>query len=271
MKKLIYQYTNKETSDLDEEYQKCCYQSVQKYAEKIGADYKLYRVPFYVYKDFCDPHYGIFYPFMEELNFINQYDKICFLDYDMLVTVNAPDVFLESDASIVGCYNLTSFNTLTERMHDFWQDSFIELLKITQFPSVTTNTGLVIWDKRIFETFKAWLDENWEYWHKRYWFDNDEEWQQIVRQMGGKNDQTMIVTFIRDMLSEQFRKEYDNTFPFTEHLDNRYNWRLNKFDFESRFDAYIIHYMDHYSEDYLVRTEYDKIIPDEFKNEIILK
>lgn len=90
-KYLIYQYYFSKPGtynaiDVPFEYYKLSSQSIAAYANKFGHDYIHYdhQIPH-------SPFYGIFVPLIDRT--CEQYDAICFLDSDMLATVDSRDIF----------------------------------------------------------------------------------------------------------------------------------------------------------------------------------
>ena len=105
MKKLIYQvYVGKNSNLYD-----YCIQSVQRYAERIGADYKIQKEP--ILKIAPDVNnkksnrsresymkHGGFLPIYEKENaftHLGEYDQVAIIDADVYIKKSAPDIFAE--------------------------------------------------------------------------------------------------------------------------------------------------------------------------------
>lgn len=111
MKKLIYQVY---TGDRSKLYNHCT-KSVRRYADRIGADYKVQRLPILNIKP--DPFrtnrtgkaggwakHG-YMPIFEKENVFNEfdnYDMCCVIDSDVYVREDAPDIFDELNGEAVG-------------------------------------------------------------------------------------------------------------------------------------------------------------------------
>lgn len=114
MKNLIYQVYLGNKSNLYDH----CTESVKKYAERIGADYKILKTPKLMIKPniFRTGRVGKtggwqkhgYMPIFEKENvfdYFNQYDNCCVIDSDIYVRDDAPDIFNEiADSTVASVY-----------------------------------------------------------------------------------------------------------------------------------------------------------------------
>jgi len=108
-------------------YHKLSKQSISKYAEKCNVEYKF--LDHYIgYSTF----YGIFLPFLEY--WAHDYDAVCFVDSDVLATVNFENVFTHMQPD---CVNISLTGT---KSNNEWLDQ----------QGGIANSGVVIFPKNIY-------------------------------------------------------------------------------------------------------------------------
>lgn len=237
MKKLIYQYVNP-SSNISEKG----IQSVSEYSKLILSDHVVYNKD--IVLDGIKPgnYWGIFYPFFYDLKTILKYDKICYLDTDILATTNLNDIF-NNEGYISGCHNEYSHFDILE-YDEKHRKVFQSLTDIAGYSSRGINSGVVLFDVKIFKNFSEWLLDN-----KTYLL-NIEKNEPILWRELGKYDQTIINIFIA-----QHKKNITN-------LNDIFNWRLNRCDYNNRWIASLIHY---------IMPRNKSLLLDDFNNDKVLK
>lgn len=232
MKTLIYQYyktpkiVTKNYIQTKEEYHTLSEKSIKKYAEKIGADYKLlsgdlpYNLP---------PFFGIFEPFFE--GWISDYDKVCFIDSDILATIKSENIF---DVTPDDCLS-ANFMKTQNRMRKL-------SLKNNNFKYWKNkghiNSGVVVIPKNEYNDISKYL-ENIE-----SIFDTDD----VVYTSLGNFDQAFINYYVRHV-----DRYYD--------LPANFNYHLSREDHYKRFEQSFIHY----------HRQNKVMMFDDIKRDIILK
>lgn len=251
MKKLIYQYVNP-ISTISEKG----IQSVSKYSKLILSDHIVYNKDIVLDEIKPGNYWGVFYPFLYDLETVLKYDKICYLDTDILATTNLNDIF-NNEGYISGCHNYASMrrNIETEG-HDEYshfdiseydekhRKVFQSLTDIAGYNSRGINSGVVLFDAKIFKNFSEWLLDN-----KTYLLGIEKN-EPILWKELGKYDQTIINIFIA-----QYRKNITN-------LNDIFNWRLNRCNYDNRWIASLIHY---------IMPRNKPLLLDDFKNDKVLK
>lgn len=111
MKFAIYQYFAKSDTKLcdinSSDYYNLSHKSVSKYSFNYNIDYQLITKGHKI-----TPFYGIFTPFSESL--FDNYDAICFIDSDILITIHAENLFNYYNKHKITCHimpNLGHANT----------------------------------------------------------------------------------------------------------------------------------------------------------------
>ena len=249
MKTLIYQYVNPyfKNSDLSQ-------QSIRKYCELVGADYKLYTGDIVLAGYSPGALWGIFYPFLFDLEHITQYDKICYVDADILAVKNRDNIF-DVSGLISGCHNYASMSRNIETdYHDTYlhfdtshfskenQGIFKRLSDIAGYNSRGINTGVVLFSKPIFILLSEWLKHN----QQRMLNIDPILWWEL-----GRYDQTILNIFIASTHSA-----------YMTNMNDKFNWRLNRVEYKDRWSATFIHYILPRNKRYLV---------EDFDDERILK
>lgn len=244
MKTLIYQYyRNPEpgynathTINPGFEYYELSKQSISKYAEKCGADYKFLNEPL---RNNIQPFFGIFVPFFDEWCY--EYDKICFVDSDMFATIHAENIFdHSSDDFISACVVNTVHRWGAHNPAFKW---FTEL-------GGNFNSGIVVFPRPVYSElikYLSTLDDRMD----RLVVQNDFEW------LIGSLDQSQVNLFIRDQSIANNENQYKI-------LPDIFNYHLNARIVEQRFDhdkSWLIHY----------HRQRKSMMAEDFKNDAILK
>jgi len=253
MKKLIYQYSNP-TLDIANK----SIQSISTYSKLIKADHIVYDKNIVINNVSPGNYWGIFYPFLYDLELLLKYDKICYIDTDVLATTHLNDIFT-NEGYILGCHNYASMHrNLDTEMHDAYlhfdtsHSSFSDydktilnsLTNIAKYNSRGINSGVVLFDKHIIKYFSEWLYDNLPY------LLNIEDNNPILWRELGKYDQTIINIFIGEN-----PKNMGN-------LNAIFNWRLNRCEYSNRWIATLIHYIIKINKHYLL---------EDYPNDRILK
>ncbi len=78
-------------------YAKHTLSSIKRYADRIGCDFKI--IDHRKYPTWGSPKWEIF----QITDFLDKYDRVLYLDADILITEEAPDIFEEVDTDGLGC------------------------------------------------------------------------------------------------------------------------------------------------------------------------
>ena len=213
MKTLVYQYyktpevVTKNYIQTKEKYYTLSEKSIKKYAHKIGADYKLlsgdlpYNLP---------PFFGIFQPFFE--GWVNDYDKICFIDSDILATINSDDIFKATpddclSANFMKTHSRMSRLSLRDNNFKYWKNkghinSGVVVIPQSEYADLLKYLGDV---ESIFDT-------------------NDTVYTSL-----GNFDQAFVNYYVRHV-----DRYYD--------LPPKFNYHLSREDHSKRFEQDFIHY-----------------------------
>lgn len=213
---LIYQYFREVGRDFrvphnaGHEYHKCSRDSIKTYADSIGADYKFLDKPLSVV------HYGIFIPFLE--GWCEEYDNICFIDSDVLATINADDIFVEE-------------NIAPGKISTYIEDRNVKILH----PNINfighANTGVVIFPRSVYGKFKTYID------------DELDSYEQI--RSAGLPDR--IRAFGR--FDQPFINLYIEKYGEVHVLPPKFNWALTRLPFtDKRWSQTLIHYNGFFKE-----------------------
>lgn len=142
-KNLIYQYYAERGQSPayirpNFQYYKLSEQSISAYAKKHGAEYKMLSgelpagLPMF---------FGIFVPFFED--WAKEYDNICFMDSDILATINAKNVFnFASDTAISAYFMDTRRRWGKSKLDAFWADKG------------HANSGVVVFPRAIYDQMR---------------------------------------------------------------------------------------------------------------------
>jgi len=213
MKKLIYQYyktpefVTKNYIQTQEEYHTISERSFKKYAQKIGADYKLlngnlpHNLP---------PFFGIFQPFFEK--WMHDYDKVCFVDSDILATIHSKDIFEDTpndclSANFMKTHERMRKLTLRNNNFKYWKNKG------------HINSGVVVIPKSEYDDLLEYLK------NIESIFDTND----VVYTSLGNFDQAFVNYYVRHV-----DRYYD--------LPPRYNYHLSREDHSKRFEQDFIHY-----------------------------
>jgi hypothetical protein len=201
---LIYQYFEKpKLKDKNEikvgfDYHLLSKQSISKYSYLISSDYKLY--------DDGSPHtafYGIFLPFLN--NDCYRYDKLCFIDSDVLSTRHIQNIFNSTSDEVIS-YNLMNMGNLVAK-------PIVSIEPWNEYGH--GNSGVVVIPRSQYENLKKFignLDRLWS----------------LNRDIMGGYDQLII---------NEFAKEHGY-----KNLDQRFNYHMGRYDQTKRFEMTLIHY-----------------------------
>lgn len=213
MKTLIYQYykTPVTPSDVyiqtDKEYHMISAKSIKKYAEKIGADYKLldgdlpHNLP---------PFFGIFQPFFE--GWIHDYDKVCFIDSDILATIKSDNIFNVTPDDCLSANFMTTQHrmkklTLGNPNFSFWKKHG------------HINSGVVVIPRSEYSDLVDYLKD----------VDTIFDKSDVVYTSLGNFDQAFVNYYVRHV----------NRYHM---LPPKYNYHLTREDHSKRFEQDLIHY-----------------------------
>jgi len=135
MPQLIYQYyVNKPKSEshisVDFPYWELSKKSISKYAENCHADYR-----FLEDEHLTNPFYGIFLPFLQ--GWCHAYDKVCFIDSDVLAVSTAKNIFEISSDDCVTVSQLAH-----QRGHPYFKNK-----------GGYVNTGITVIPRAIYNDF----------------------------------------------------------------------------------------------------------------------
>lgn len=164
MKKLIYQAYIGNRSRLYDH----CTKSVKAYADRIGADYKLQRLPILRIKPdlFRTDRTGKaggwakigYMPIFEKENVFDEfdnYDMCCVIDSDIYIREDAPDVFKELDDEAVGSVYECDLPMTTEYANKIrgYSSSIVKGLKMDWESNSETgydffNSGVMLYDSK---------------------------------------------------------------------------------------------------------------------------
>tara|TARA_B100000927_G_C16470342_1_gene471291 strand:- start:2248 stop:2955 length:708 start_codon:yes stop_codon:yes gene_type:complete len=200
---LIYQYFEEKSHHLNSKitfkYQDLSKKSISKYAHKFSIDYKFYDngAPFLTY-------YGIFLPFLNG-NYKN-YDAICFIDSDVLATIDAIDIFENIDINNINTLHMNTGPLVVEKINS--ENPWNELGH--------ANSGVVVFPKLIYEKIVKFLGDLSEHFKK-----NDHNY------LGGY-DQLVV---------NNFEKKYGFS-----NLNYKFNYHLGRYNVNERKNTYFIHY-----------------------------
>lgn len=147
MKTLIYQiFIGKQNPGY-----KSCMNSVKQYANKYGIDYYLQEEPKTILP--------VYFEKMLLLEKLEQYDRVAYIDADILITPNAKNIFEEYPKQDV--FYAYDENDVSEHMD---RDPYIkELTPVIEWPRndkgkfVYFNTGVMIFSKLLLPEFKKML------------------------------------------------------------------------------------------------------------------
>lgn len=207
---LIYQYYRSEEGvqhknavvGVQEQYHLLSKSSIRAYAEKYNHDYK-----FLDQEVQLSPFYGIFLPFWE--GWCHDYDYMCFMDSDMMATVDAEDVFTQADENKITLLHMNTGPLTIGRTSSPppWRDVG------------HGNTGVVIFPRNVYEKFIEYL-KNIDSLHS--------ECSPKGRRPLGGFDQYII---------NMFNKEHGFN-----NLDYKFNYHLGRYKHDDRWDMSLIHY-----------------------------
>ena len=221
MKNLILQYSDFKPghrwSFTDAPYPKhecvweLSFQSIKKYAEKYKVDYLLL--------DSGAPHTGYYAPFIPFLDdFYKQYDNICFIDADILATINSNNIFEDKYT------NLQLLNIHKSACGPMRVDPFGVIADWQNVDEI--NSGTVLMPKLIHNLLKSSIENRLE---------ADVGWAH------GGWDQEIFWEF-----AEKYG--YND-------LHYKYNYMLTYYDHRYRFDQTFIHY--HWNMKHILEVDFE--------------
>ncbi len=202
MRCLIYQYyeyfDHKESVRVSDDYITLSRKSLSAYAQKCGADYRFLNegAPHY-------PYFGIFLPFLQ--GWASDYDKICFVDCDVLATVNSQNVFEESSDIAMSANHMNDGPLVVP--HIPHSDHFGTMGHM--------NSGVVVFPKSMHKSIVEYIGDL-SYFSK------------LKDKSLGDYDQQVINLFGMDHGRG--------------HLNHAFNYHMSRYDKEQRFDKSLIHY-----------------------------
>lgn len=208
MRNLIYQYFEPtrrpmlpKEYEFDRDYWQFSKVSIEAYARKIGADYLFEEsgAPF-------DPHFSLFNMFLSDR--CNEWDNICFIDCDVLATVNSRNIFTNASK--------TKLNVIQSNTGPLHTEPFEKIAEWRN--SNELNTGVVIFPRAIYHKVRMYAAFIEDYYKTDSW------------EHGGF-DQEMIWDFA--------------TQHGFENLEPQFNYMITYYRPENRFTQSLIHY--HYN------------------------
>lgn len=228
MKKLIFQYFKGSSN-----YHEKSKISVKAYADRMGADYALYDglLP-------LSHYYGTFFPIFRNIH--QQYDAMCYIDSDVLVTANAENIF-DHLGEGVGLSHMNTGPVIPEEKQDV--SEFMEFMKAPDWKDIGHgNAGAVLFNNqsKLFDEFVRYLENL-----------NDLHVEASRRLSNGHLPFGGFDQYILN------RFNYDNgSFQLPWH----FNYHLARYYHERRFEATLIHY--HSNNKPLLHTDFseDKIL-----------
>lgn len=211
MKKLVYQYFTGSST-----YHEKSAQSLKAYAERLGAEYRLYnnRVP-------LSKYYGTFAPFFD-LSYKN-YDVMFYADSDILATTNCENVFDCMEENKIGIHHMAMCPYVLENKR---QDviAMAKAYEISQwFDKGHGNAGTVLFPSSVYEDFCSYI-----------------ETLNLLNNIASKRAALNHLPFggYDQYVINQFNANRgDNTY-----LPWIFNYHLNQYDHDKRTEATLIHY-----------------------------
>ena len=216
MKYCVYQYYRTPDSPaaahlkVPFDYWNLSSKSFNQYSKKHGLDYK-----FLTHIHPVDPFYGIFLPFTE--GWCEEYDAICFVDSDMLVTKQAPNIFDFASNNHISMYCMRSG---AHQGHS--------RLKPLQAYGGHFNSGTVVFPRSLYNHLQQHLSKNLKHHHQLVTSGDP-----FVGGLGGY-DQAYLNLYA-----------VDNNLPVNK-LTQEWNYHLSRLPNDRRFSAYFIHYHRHH-------------------------
>lgn len=219
MKYLVYQYYREPNTDRlkkdrpgvyiksDYEYYEYSKKSTSKYAEKVGAEYKFFNHPL---PGNISPFFGIFLPFMEK--WCHDYDAVCFLDSDIMATVNAKNIFDVASKEDISANMMNTAARWRKQRQFEWFSSI----------GGHFNSGVVVFPKPVYNKLIDFTST----------IGNRHEKRGQVENSIGSFDQAQLNMFIKK--ENKYLK-----------LDDEFNYHLGRKKHEYRFDMSLIHYHRH--------------------------
>lgn len=126
------------------DYYKLSVKSVSAYAKKYKHDYQLFDV---LDKSIGENYfYGLFYPFKNQL--VDSYDGVCFIDTDILITKNAPNIFRHMHSDKLSGY-FRRWNSDELKSVDPKKIRSIKIL-----PTGKINTGVLLIPKAMYSVMR---------------------------------------------------------------------------------------------------------------------
>lgn len=245
MRNLIYQYYRQPESKTKNathtvktgfDYHELSKQSISKYAEKCGAEYKFLDEPL---RNDISPFFGIFLPFFNEWCY--EYDNVCFVDSDMFATIHSENIFDHASKDFISACLVNTVHRWGAHNPAFkW---FTEL-------GGNFNSGIVVFPRPVYSELIKYLsdlDDRMD----RLVSENNFEW------LIGSLDQSQVNLFIRDQSIANDEKQYKI-------LSDNFNFHMNVRKHSERFDAdksWLIHY----------HRDKKRMMKEDFENDAILK
>lgn len=223
MKTLIYQYYHAPPPNDDHyiktefSYWELSEQSIRAYANKIGSDYKFLSSG----HKLC-PFYGIFVPFLQ--GWCEDYDAICFVDSDMLATVNSESIWDHASQDELSAYFMATKGVCSAypSLKYFHDKGHI-------------NSGTVVFPRAIYNDMKEYLKQLEE--HHKLVVKGDK----MIGALG-KFDQAFINLFV-------------NKHQKSKSLSQNFNYHLGRLTKDFRWKASLIHY--HRAHKPLMKTDFN--------------
>ena len=132
------------------------YPLIQKYAEKMNADIRVFDDKDYTSKNYPSPNFLLFDVFKEFEN--SQYEKMLYMDVDIRILNHTPDIFEEVDGyGMVQDWKATKrFDYARTRAMQEWLDEHHNGMKINHY----FNGGVIVSDKHNIRQILSVLPEN---------------------------------------------------------------------------------------------------------------
>ncbi len=135
------------TLSIGEEYEelsKITHPIIKKYADKIGADF--HAISEQKISD-TTPHWEKF----QIYNLLNKYDRILYVDTDIIIRDDCPDLFEEVDMSLLGAFNEAQF---TQRNPSFYKSCETYGINYENWNGEYYNTGVMVLSRIHKQLFK---------------------------------------------------------------------------------------------------------------------
>ena len=221
MKTLVYQYYRDHTLeerkkelkqsylDVGYEYWEYSRKSIEKYAELCGSEYKFLSNPV---KDNLPPFFGIFEPFYE--GWCHEYDSICFIDSDILATVDAKNIFDYASEENISAHLLKQ--NYKPVVGEYWLEMGGHF-----------NSGVVVFPRAVYDDLIEFCETIRER-YDRDWANPSSKSRQLYNHLGGY-DQSYLNFFIQE--KDSYTK-----------LEKEFNYHLNQYDHKEVWEASLIHF-----------------------------